>query len=80
MAKFKTKDRVLLKANVEENWSRAYGIIIEVENQNKYPGMYIVQITEIDIPMEDSDDGIREIHEDNITLQPKYGKLNYSLK
>ena len=69
MAKFKAKDKVILKANTEENWPEELGVIIEVQDQNKYPGMYIVQVIETPLEMEDNDDGIREIHEDNITLQ-----------
>lgn len=69
MAKFKAKDKVILKANAEENWPEELGVIIKVEDQNKYPGMYIVQIIETPLEMKDNDDGIREIHEDNITLQ-----------
>lgn len=74
MARFKIDDEVILKANAEENWPKEYGIVTTVQDQNKYPGMYIVQITETPLEMEDSDDGIREIHEDNITLRFQPGE------
>lgn len=70
MAKFKAKDKVVLKANKEEGWSEEQAVIITVQNQNKYPGMYLVAVD----PENEYDDGIREIHEDNFILQVKNNK------
>ena len=67
--KFRVHNKYILKANVVEDWPEELGVIIEVEDQNKYPGMYIVQVIETPILMEDIDDGIREVHEDNLILQ-----------
>ena len=66
MAKFKEKEKVILKANVEEGWPEELGVIVEVEDQDNYPGMYVVQIIETPLKMEESDDGIREIHENSL--------------
>lgn len=74
MAKFKTKDKVILKANVEENWLEECGVIITVEDQNKYPGMFLVAVD----PQNEYDDGIREIHEDAMVLQKEDEKWNQS--
>lgn len=62
MAKFEKNDKITLKANVEEGWLEELGVVAEVENQEKYPGMYIVQVAETK-----DDDGIREVDESNIT-------------
>ncbi len=69
MSKFKENDKVILKANAEESWPEELGVVTVVQDQNKYPGMYIVQITETPLVMDEDDDGIREVHEDNMMLQ-----------
>ena len=69
--KFKKHNKVILKANIEEGWPEEKGVVIEVQNQNEYPGMYIVQIIETPFKMEESDDGIREVHEDNLIANSK---------
>lgn len=65
-------DKVILMANKEEGWEQEIGIITTIQDQEKYPGMYIVQIIETPTKMDDSDDddGIREVHEDFIIPYP----------
>jgi hypothetical protein len=66
MAKFKEGDKVVLKANLEEGWSEQSGIVSVVEDQIKYPGMYLVAVDPEDDPEDEFDDGIREVHENHI--------------
>ena len=63
MEKFKVNDEVVLPANAEEGWPEEIATVVVVQDQKKYPGMYIVQVVErIDF----GDDRLREIHEHNM--------------
>ena len=64
--KFQTADvgkEVVLAANEEEGWAEERGTLIEVEPK----GMLIIRI-EDEFLQDDGDDGIREVHEDYVTL------------
>lgn len=65
--KFKIHDEVTLKANKKEGWPEELGVVTEIEDQDKYPGMYVVQVVETPLEMGEMMDGLREIHEDNMT-------------
>lgn len=56
--KYKPSQKIILKENPEEGWSEQEATIVEYEGN----GMYIVDVT----PEYKGDDGIREVHEDNI--------------
>lgn len=61
MAKFKKGDRVRLpsfEGVVEER-----GVVEQVEDQERYPGMFIVRV---DLQLDRSDDRLREVHEDGM--------------
>jgi len=62
--KFKVGDKVVLPATDEpgNEQPEEQGEVIEVEDQLLYPGMYIVQVP----PQGDDDDGMREVHEDDM--------------
>lgn len=69
--KFKRGQRVILPANEEEGWEREEGTITDVNSKD----MYIVQLDDKYIwwkspnDPEDRDDGIREVHADNIEAE-----------
>ena len=71
---FKKHDKVILPANEEEGWVEEIGIITAVQDQEKYPGMYLVQVIETPKEMDDNDDGIREVHETGMVLSNKRTK------
>lgn len=61
---FEEGETVILPANVEEGWPEQKGTVTEVQDQKKWPGMYIVEVE----PDQDDpeDDGIREVHASNM--------------
>lgn len=60
--KFKENDRVILPANEDEPEQKGY--VMEVEGRD----MYIVSIDDEYIDQEAGDDGIREVHADDMKL------------
>jgi hypothetical protein len=65
MAKFKKGQRVELAANAEEGWEQEFGTVTTVEDQKKYPGIYIVKVDE-KYKAHPGDDRIREVHESGL--------------
>lgn len=65
LKRFEEGDKVVLKANKKEGWPRETGTVIEVCDQEKYPGMYGVEVDNVSDP---DDDGIREVHASQMVL------------
>jgi hypothetical protein len=61
-AKFAEGQRVTLRSDEGEGWVEEAAVVIGVEDQDKYPGMYVVRVG----PMVPGDDGIREVEESQI--------------
>ncbi len=64
-SKYKKGDRVVLPEDPEAQLGQEVGTVVEVENQKQFPGMYLVQLE--DEFLFDIDDGLREIHIDDIS-------------